>query len=303
MRIALIMCTLGLPLTLCAQTAPAASIAGRNVSVAQSAGASQPSTENLTTKTVELQPGQSVQEVLKQSGVQPNGAALSVVYSLNPGLYKLTDASDFKVTIPAIKAFDASNSTPVTLEVDSDLKHSIALNSSKLASFTSTGPVEKQDAFTPAVDALKETSVGVGVHPASNLFLNQVERESELLTQYAKKASLTDADKKVIDEINSDLRAKTKALQGDTGDPDIVVRTLAAKDQREVQLLIICYVPVFLDQGKCDAEFERPSSPTDHKLPVANYHLWAQDSKGAKVSNVKRVDVRDTTTVVLVVTP
>ena len=138
MRIALIMCTLGLPLTLCAQTAPAASIAGRNVSVAQSAGASQPSTENLTTKTVELQPGQSVQEVLKQSGVQPNSAALSVVYSLNPGLYKLTDARDFKVTIPAIKAFDASNSAPVTLEVDSDLKHSIALNSSKLASFTST---------------------------------------------------------------------------------------------------------------------------------------------------------------------
>lgn len=80
------------------------------------------------------------------------------------------------------------------------------------------------------------------------------------------------------------------------------MRTLAAKDQREVPLLTICYVPVFLDEGRCDAEFERPSSPTDRKLPVANYRVWAQDSKGAKVSNVKRVEVRGATTVVLVVT-
>jgi hypothetical protein len=302
MRTALIVCALGFPPALYAQTAPAASIAGRSVSVAQIAGESQPSAESLTTKAVILQPGQSVQEVLKQSGVQPNSAALSVVYSLNPALYTLTDASEYKVVIPAIKAFDASNSKPVTLEVDSDLKRSITQNGNKLASFSSTETVVKQEAFAPVVDVLKETSVGVAVHPASNLFLRQVERESGLLTQYARKANLTDADRTAIGEIDSDLRAKTKALQGDTGDPDIVVRTLAAKDQHEVPLLTICYVPVFLDQGQCDAEFERPSSPTDHKLPVANYHVWAQDSRGVKVSNVKRVEVRDATTVVLVVT-
>ncbi len=303
MRLALIICWLCAPLALAAQTAPATSIAGRRVSLAHSAEVPQNATDNLTTKSVELQPGQSVQEALRQSGVEPNSDALSVIYSLNPGLSKLTDASDFTVKIPALKSFDSSNTAPVTLEVDSELKHSIAVKSENLMSFATNRPNEKRDTFVPAVDALKETSVSIGFHPTSSLFLNQVERESDLLNQYSRKAYLTEADKKTIAEINTDLRAKNKALQADAPDPDIIVRTLAAKDQSEVRLLTICYVPVFLDDGKCDAEFERPSSPTDHKLPVANYHMWAANSQGTRVSNVKRVEVRDSTTVVLVVMP
>jgi hypothetical protein len=286
-----------------AQVASTTNIAGRTVSLAQDAAAAQTSTDSLTTRSVELKPGENVKEVLRQSGVEPNSDALSVFYSLNPGVYKVDDANDFTVKIPALKSFDPAHATPVSLKVDSELKNSIALTSADLDTKTMAWPTAMRATLSPAVNALKETSVSIEVHPASSPFLNQVERESALLDQYSRKASLTGEDKKMIAEINFDLRAKNKAIQSDDSDPDITVRTLAAKDQSEVGLLTICYVPVFLDQGKCDAEFERPSSPTDHKLPIANYHIWAANAAGAKVSNVKRIEVRETTTVVLVVTP
>lgn len=304
MRLLLVMtvwfCT---SLSLLAQVAPTTSIAGRTVSLAQDTAAAQTSTDSLTTKSVELKPGQNVKEVLRQSGVEPNSDALSVFYSLNPGVYKVDDTNNFTLKIPALKSFDPARTAPVSLAVDSELKHSISLTSAGLETKTKTLSTPMRTTISPAADALKETSVSIEVHPTSSAFLNQVGRESELLNQYSGKASLTDEDKNMIVEINSDLRAKNKAVQADVSDPDITVRTLAAKDQSEVGLLTICYVPVFLDQGKCDAEFERPSSPTDHKLPVANYHVWAANASGARVSSVKRVEVRENTTVVLVVTP
>lgn len=301
MRSAVFVLAVASTLRLLAQSVPATNMGGRAISLVPGDSKSESSVENLTTKNIQLKPGQSVQEVLQGSGVEPNSDALSVVYSLNPGIYKLTDASNYTVRIPALKDFDPSNTTPVTLVVDSGLKQSIAAKSGSLALFTSTKPPDMRGSLSPVAAALRETSVSIGVHPTSSSFLEQVEHESNLLSQFSAKTNLTEADKATIAEINNDLRAKNKALQADEPDPDVVVRTLAAKDQSEVRLLTICYAPVFLDSGSCDAEFERPSSPTNHRLPVANYHMWATTSLGVRVSQVKRVEVRDSTTVVLVV--
>jgi hypothetical protein len=303
MRSAILVFVIFSTLGLAAQvTTTTKSIGGREISLARSNGSSSDSVGSITTKSIQLQPGQSVQEMLQQSGVEPNSDALSVVYSLNPGIYRLTDASSYTVKILAVEGFNPSLATPVRLMVDSALKQSIVERSNRLAALAVSKPADMRSFLSPAVDALKETSVSITVHPISSSLLGQVERESSLLTEYSNKAGLTDDDKAKIAEINSDLRAKDKALQTDAPDPDVIVRTLAAKDQSEVGLLTICYTPVFLDNGKCDAEFERPSSPTDHRLPVANYHMWAANTLGVRVSEVKRVEVRDTTTIVLVVT-
>ena len=301
MRSAVLILMAASTLKLVAQGVPATNIGGRTVSVEGDSNFPS-SVNNLTTKSIHLRPGQSVQDMLQQSGVEPNSDALSVVYSLNPGIYKLRDAGDYTVRIPAVKDFDPSSATPVVLMVDSGLKQSIEARSESLSTLISRKPAEMRASLSPVVAALKETSVGVNVHPASSSFLSQVDRESKVLNEYSAKTDLTEADKATIAEISSDLRAKSKALQADEPDPDVVVRTLGAKDQNEVALLTICYTPVFLDKGKCDAEFERPSSPTNHRLPVANYHMWAANSGGIRVSEVKRVEVRDSTTVILVVT-
>jgi hypothetical protein len=286
---------------LCAQTV--GNIGNRQISLPAGETLSQISPNaKISTKDVQLAPNEKLSDKLQQFGVQPNSDAWSVIYTINPGVEKFDDAGKFSaIKIPAIEGFDSEKDQPMALIVDAPVKHAIASNAELLTQRTATAPADKKVLFTPAVDALGQTTQAINSHPASRLFLDQVNEESQLLDRLLRKPALAENDKSTVLEITSDLKAKAQVLQKDVADPSVIVKTIAAADQKEVSLLTICYVPVALDTGSCDHEFERPTSPTDRRLPVANYHIWAKDSAGQRVSESKRVEIRADSLVTLVI--
>jgi len=287
---------------LLAQTSNIGALAGRQIAVQSKDSAAQGKGEaNLGTETVWIQSSSELKQVLERRGIEPDADALSVVYSMNPGLKK--DSSQWQVVhIPMVNGFDPANTGRVNLDVDRQLKDSITESHTRVVERIGIAPESVRYRLSPASVALGDVSLAVKVHPASQAFLHQVERESLILKTISSKEALTVSDEATVQMITKDLEVKNEGLKADAPDPTLTVRTVGSVDGKEISLLTVCYVPAALYGGKCDAEFKRPTSPTHQDIPIANYLMWAQDSTdGSQKTTPKPVEVRSDDDVTLVI--
>jgi len=283
------------------QTSNIGAIAGRQVAVQGKGSAMNAAELKLGTQDIQIKSSDELKQLLRDGGIEPDAEALSLVYSMNPGMRK--SSTEWQVVhIPVLNGFAPNKGDRVTLAIDRQAKDRIAESHMQIAGRIQLAPDAVRTKLNPASVALGDLSSAVKAHPASDSLLGQIQRESEVLDALSSKQRLTQKDQATVRMITADLQAKSEGLKEDAPDPTLIVRTVGAINNEEISLLTICYVPVALYDGKCDAEFKRPTSPTQQEIPIANYIIWAQDStNGIPKTITKTVEVRHDDEVKLVV--
>jgi hypothetical protein len=101
------------------QTSNIGAIAGRNVAVQGKVSAT--NEVKLGTQDVQVKSSDDLKQLLRDRGIEPDAEALSLVYSMNPGVRKSSDEWQV-VHIPVLKGFDSNKDEPVTLAIDRQAK-------------------------------------------------------------------------------------------------------------------------------------------------------------------------------------
>lgn len=267
----------------------------------------------------------TIHELLKEAHIFPDVEAFTVVYKLNPDVERLREITILRIAIPKViggpklEAALASGFV-VLLTVEKEKKERFNNSVQKVKSLVqevSKLPTEKfQDSSRDAiVNSLKSTSAilsGMNQRivqrfgrPISTEGLNQLLAEVEMLnamlTSKTKAgATMVKSDQNRISTIEKDVRIKGKAFSevaaGDAPDEPpgvvVIVKTLRAGSQ--IPNLRVYYVPEAL-RGDSDEEqrFGILSSPTNKKIPEADYCFWASvDPARTPVTNVLCLEVR-----------
>lgn len=254
----------------------------------------------LETLAVTVRAGETIDKLLRQMGIHPDGEALSVVYSLNPGLESLSPlAAGTRITLPAAKGRGTSDAAEL-------LRLSVAAPTKKalLTANQALGPVVEKVSSLPAARFAgpenKEEVVGAldeirgyldelnrRIEDGSRAFSPEMLRQSlaearlvqSLLDGFVKSGkALADADRETIIAISEDMNLKARNFDAAGAQGKLPPRWRDARVVVPVQGegLRVYYVPRLLARSK-DAAGQLPvsGSKAAGRLPEGEYLVWA----------------------------
>jgi hypothetical protein len=250
-------------------------------------------TTSINVQKVTLKEGDTVSGTLVRYGIKPTSDAYGYVLDLNPDLESVNDVR-VRQSLKVPTALD--NTGMVTLQVNSDLRGSIRTSSNTLSREANEAALDSET--RKRMNRIAMLSSSVAERPISTEELEQVEALNAKTLAIAQKRKSGEAispkEKETVVAVEADLKAKADSPVSDV---ILTVKTVKEADGTEVPLLTVCYVPVALFEDACQGKFDKLSSPTMRRLPIANYMIWAI-KEGHRVSQSKIVEVRKDTTFV-----
>lgn len=277
--------------------------------------------EPLETVTVTVRAGETIDRLLRQMGIHPDGEALGAVYALNPDLESLSPlAAGTRIVLPAAKARGTSGGDGAGL-----LRLSVAAPAKKalLTASQTLGPVAERVSSLPAarfagpenkeelVGALDEVRgyldelnrrVDEGSRPFSPEMLRQslaaARLVQSLLERFLKAGkALADADREAIVAISEDMNLKARNFDAPLprGEPHRRWRDARVRVRFQGEGLRVYYVPRLL-AGSRDAVGRLPvsgGSEAAGRLPEGDYLVWAgREGNPAPLTRQVPVQVR-----------
>ena len=246
----------------------------------------------LIVQTYPVKRGQNLSALLQENGIRPDVNAFGLVHDLNPDL---ADHDELKpgqiLTIPKIQLPDGatpSKSFAVLsgLELRRAFRDRLDSLTARLGQPDQPVPVSFNPDFN-VVQLRTAISEVAGVlkeyrrqeFQLTNEVLTQVNVESEFLLNLTKpgfRPTLTDLA--TVNHLKSDNLVRTTALrEGKSGSTTLRVKTLIKGTEKEGGGYSIHHVPIFLYPLQIHHKrFGRLSSPTEERLVIATYKIWAE---------------------------
>jgi hypothetical protein len=274
---------------------------------------------NITAETI-LVEGKTINELLRKNNISPDVEALGVVYALNPGIKKLNQANITELRIPKVQGGQSlqqlfNQGALVFLTVDKELKKQFSEEVKKLNNLTQKvkGLEDQKFSDTNTRTSILNTlnSVSSALKGINTRIIQRTGRfvPTEVIKQLNAQTQLLNininaaisSEKKIgkeeleqINNVEEDVKIKVKTFtivaSGEPPEryPEVTVSVKTLKQGKEIPSLRIYYVPKALRNKPQEAgAFGELSSPSNQKLPEANYCFWgARDPSRAAVTNV-----------------
>jgi hypothetical protein len=272
----------------------------------------------------------SIRELLVRRHLDPDSGAIGLMYALNPDLSDppRPGANVLMIEIQATAEAEKAISDGFLFKIHYDDKIIADLISSRedlrlMAGTFSALPPERfadsslRDATLNCISSISGDFDKIADYladrdqPTNHEMLSQARDEVQLVLRALSQTTTNNvtvaaADKNTICAVANDLQIKKQFFEASemagestlSSNPqaDVLVNTFDSVTHQPVPMLTICYAPEALQNDpNWVKQFPNPSSPTEWRLPVADYVFWAiKFGDASPVSDRKPVPVRQT---------
>jgi hypothetical protein len=268
----------------------------------------------------------TIHELLRENNIFPDVEAFNVVYGLNPEIQKLSDLKVHQIRIPVVRAGQKLEAAfaggfMVFLTIDKESKERFnenVMGFTKLGQAVSGFSAEKfpdptaKESITTSLNTISVALNGINKRlvqrfgrPIPTEALDQLNADTELLNgilsaKTSTGAPISKAEQAQIAAIEKDIRVKSRAYsevaagEAPARWPEVKVIVKTLRQGQEIPSLRIYYVPeAHKNRADKARSFGVLSSPSNQKLPEADYCFWAaRDPDKTAVTNQQCLEVR-----------
>ena len=279
---------------------------------------------SISSKTISVD-GKTINELLRQNNILPDIEAFGVVYALNPDIKELSQLEMAQIKVPSIQGGENlkqlfEDGFQVLLTSDKGLKKKFGeevvrfnmlaqqvatLEPSKSFSVAKTQMLNELGSVSNMLRGINLRIVQRVGRPIPTEVLEQLIAETQSLnvtldSAFSFQQRIGTAELAQTVTVKKDLEIKVKAFTETAAgtapakwpEMEVIVRTL--KQGQEISDLRIYYIPeANKEKPEKARSFGKLSSPTNRRLPEADYCFWAaRDPNRTAVSNTQCEKVR-----------